>query len=441
MFFRKFVRFPGLLMRVGMIAIIMGMALGSIPASAASTPPIRAIHDSQLKLMFTTTGGADVLPTTRTVNHWWGSTFNPDDGLTYGYNMVGVDPNTCSGSACNQTIQVDITPIIVNLGGMTFDATHIIPATLASPEFATNDYGTTPAATDTSYARAPGGILSQGDAGIHLQLLDATMRAQFNQTGSSSDYHLRLHPNVLPAVTFDVPQNQGTLLKSDRGLIFAGVKINWWGSHINNLEQKADATHLALYLSDDVVLYYGQDPSNCCVGGYHGLRGSGYGYGSSRSNGNAVVQTFAWASYFSPALYARPKGGYYWNAQDILAVSHEVAEWADDPFVSNLVEPWQTPTAPEFGCLGILEDSDPIDPLGFAIGTNTFLQGPNPDGSQTADGYYHPEDVVFLPWFMRTAPNTISEPTQSPSTYIGRYSFMGDLNPFPSFHQPATGCG
>ena len=79
-----------------------------------------------------------------------------------------------------------------------------------------------------------------------------------------------------------------------------------------------------------------------CVGGYHGLRGAGYGYGSSKSNGNAVVQTFAWASYFSPALYARPDGGYYWNAQDILAVSHEVAEWADDPFILGATLSWTT---------------------------------------------------------------------------------------------------
>jgi hypothetical protein len=40
---------------------------------------------------------------------------------------------------------------------------------------------------------------------------------------------------------------------------------------------------------------------------------------------------------------------------------------------------------------------------------------------------------------MRLAPNTVSEPTQSVSTNIGRYTLMGDLNPFP-LRQPATGC-
>jgi hypothetical protein len=38
------------------------------------------------------------------------------------------------------------------------------------------------------------------------------------------------------------------------------------------------------------------------------------------------------------------------------------------------------------------------------------------------------------------SPNTIAEPTQSPSTNIGRYSLMGDLNRFAGFRQPATGC-
>ena len=36
------------------------------------------------------------------------------------------------------------------------------------------------------------------------------------------------------------------------------------------------------------------------------------------------------------------------------------------------------------------------------MGTNTFEQGPNPNGTQSADGYYHPEDEVFSPWFLRT---------------------------------------
>src|SRR5262245_56140244 len=185
-------------------------------------------------------GGAKVLPTTRTVAHWWGSTVNGDDGLTYGYNMVGADPNSCTGSACSTTIEADITPIIVNVGGLTFSGQDVLGATLASPEFALNDYGSTPfASAAPALTQGPGGALSQGDAGQSLQLQDATMRAQFNKTGGSP-YHVVLHPNVLPAVTIDVPSNQGTLLVSGRGVVFADINISWWAAKINKLERSEE---------------------------------------------------------------------------------------------------------------------------------------------------------------------------------------------------------
>jgi hypothetical protein len=324
---------------------------------------------------------------------------------------------------------------------MTFDGNDVLGATLASPQFAVNDYGSTPFATAgaPNLPRGPGGVLSQGDAGNALQLEDATMRAQFNKTGSSS-YHVILHPNVKPAVTINVPSNQGTLLQSGRGVIFADINISWWSAQIKNLETQADPTHLPIYLTDDVLLHIGPDIFNCCVIGYHGTKATGVGNGGANGNGNQPVQTFAWATYLSPGVYARPNGGTDWAVQDIHPLSHEISEWADDPFVNNFVEPWLTPTAPQYGCTGILETGDPVVGIGFAQGTNAFRQGPNPDGSQSADGYYHPEDEAFLPWFMRTAPNTISEATQSPSANIGRYTLMGDLNPFPGFRQPATGC-
>jgi hypothetical protein len=430
---------------VTLAATIAALAALTASASGAQSINPQVLDDSQLKAMTTTIGGADVLPSTRTVPHWFGSTLNPN-GTTYGYNMVGADPNNCSGSACDTTIEADITPINVNIDGLTFNGTDVLAATLASPQFATNDYGSTTAATAAgafpntpALIRGAGGALSQGDAGQLLQLEDATMRAQFNKTGNSN-YHVRLHPNVLPPVTINVPQNQGVLLQSGRGVIFADVNISWWAAQIKNLETRADPTHLPIYLTNAVLLHIGKDVTNCCVIGFHGTRATGLGVGNANSNGNAPVQTFAWASWVTPGIYARPAGGTDWALQDIHALSHEVAEWADDPFVNNTVEPWLTPTAPQYGCTDVLETGDPVVAIGFAMGTNTFQQGPNPNGTQSADGFYHPEDEVFLPWFMRTAPNTVSEPTQTPSTNVGRYTLMGSLNPFPGFRAPATGC-
>ena len=426
---------------IAALALLVSMIIIG-PVSAAK-PGVQTISDSQLKAQSATLGGAKVLSTSRTVAHWWGSSLDPNNGVTYGYNMVGANPNTCSGSACSVTVETDITPIIVHVAGLTFSGNDVLAATLASPQFATNDYGSTPAATAnaTNEPRGAGGALSQDDAGVALQLQDATMRAQFNKTGSST-YHLRLHANVLPAVTINVPSNQGTLLQSGRGVIFADVNISWWGAQIKNLTTKANPTHLPLYLTSDVLLHIGPNVLNCCVIGFHGATA-----GNTGSQGNAPVQTFAWASYMSPGIYARPNGGTNWALQDIHALSHEIAEWGDDPFVNNWVEPWLTPTAPQYGCTNILETGDPVVGIGFAMGTNTYLQNPNPWTSPTDhtasvsyDGYWHPEDEALLPWFMRTAPNNISEPTQAASTNIGRYTFMGDLNPAPGFRAPATGC-
>jgi hypothetical protein len=425
-----------LLVGAGFILGVGVLARAASTNGAAIEPQV--IDDSLLSATTVTVGGATVLPTTRTVAHWWGSTTDPTNGVTYGYNMVGANPNNC-GSDCSVTVQVDVTPVIVNIGGRTFSGNDVLQATLASPQFATNNFGSTTAATNGGFARGAGGILSQGDAGLPLQLEDATMRAQFNQTGPSQ-YHLILNPNVLPAVTINVPQNQGTLLQSGRGVVFADVDIGWWSSQIQNLITKADPTHLAVYLTNNVLLYTGKSVLNCCVIGYHGSRAAGNGGGSTNSNGNAVVNTFAWASWVQPGIYARPNGGIDWALQDIHALSHEIAEWADDPFVNNTVQPWVTPTAPQYGCTGYLETGDPVVGIGFAMGTNTFQQGPNPNGSQSADGYYHPEDETLLPWFLRTAPNVVSEPTQGPSANVGRYTLMGDLNPFPGFRAPATGC-
>lgn len=432
-------RYRKLGLLVGLAVIAVAVVSTASAASSGKTSAVPVIADSQLNPTDTTFGGSQLLPTERTIPHWFGQTLDPHNGVTYGYSMVGADPNSCSGTSCNVSIPVDITPInvVITASGQTwtFNGTDVVDATRASPVFALNDYGSTTAsttsdATATSGGVGPGGALSQGDAGNLLQLEDATMRAQFNKTGSSP-YHVRLGPvTVNPAVTFYVPQNQGTVLASKRGVVFGDVDIGWWSSHIQNLETNADPTHLPIYLTNSVMLYEGNNPSNCCVIGYHGTQASGNRLGNGKSNGNTKMQTFAWASYVEPGIFNPHLD---WALQDIHALSHEISEWADDPFVDNSVEPWVTPTAPQYGCTGILETGDPVVGIGFSMGTNTYQQD-NP----WADGTYHPEDEVFLPWFMRTAPNTISEPTQSSTD--GRYTLMGDLNPYPGFRTVATGC-
>jgi hypothetical protein len=390
-------------------------------------------------VLTTTVGGAEVLNTTLTVQHWFGSTLDPHNGVTYGYNIVGADPDNCSGTDCDVTVTVDIIPLNVIVDGQSLNGMDVVAATLASPIFALNDYGSTPFVTvpgafpnDPSFIQGPGGVLSQNDAGNPLQLQDAIQRAEFNKTGSSS-YHLRLNPVVLDPITIVVPSGKSFVGLSPNGVFGEIIDGQWWMEQINTLTGNLgyiDPTHLTLYLTKDVLLSSAHG-SVCCFTGFHGAAKSRNG------NGNQPVRTFAWASYLLPGGADRPNGGAGWAHQDVNTVTHEISEWANDPFINNYVEPTLSVLG---GCNNILETGDPVDGMGFAMGMNVYFQGPNPDGTQSADGYYHPQDETLFPWFLRLAPNNISEPTQSPSTNIGRYTFMGDLNQLSDVQQPATDC-
>jgi len=404
-------------------------------ASAGTGPAPTAVPDSAIHASTITVGGAKVLPTTRTVAHWFGTALNPHDGVTYGFNMVGADPSLEQST----TITADIVPVNVVVGGRTFSGNDVVQPTLASPLFASNDYSSTPFVTNsldgkTNNSFTTGGALSSGNT--NNQLEDATMRSQFNKQGTG--YHVLLHPVVHDPITIVVPSGKGTLLQTARGVVAGDVNVTWWASQIQNLDNTLpfnDPTHLPVYLTNNVMLFSGSNPANCCVIGFHGASEVvGHGTGSVHGNGNQLVQSFAWASYVTPGFFNPVTA---WALQDIHPLSHEISEWADDPFVNNTVEPWLTPTAPQYGCTNVLETGDPVVAIGFAKGANTFEQGPTPNGTQVADGFYHPEDEVFMPWFMRLSPS----PSQAVQVGTGgRYTLMGSLNPYDGFKMPATGC-
>jgi hypothetical protein len=425
-----------------LVAVAGALVAASVSASGSPAP----VADDSAQPRTIAIGGASVLNTTRTIQHWHGQTLDPHNGVTYGYNMVGVDP-AGNGRAI---IPVDIIPLNFNVGGQSFLGTDVVDPILASPQFQTADYSTTSAASSAPTATVPGGAkgaggnLSAGNSGVQLE--DATMRAQFNKVDTS--YHLILGtPVVHPAITITVPGNHGVISTRNpaRGVYYADVDVTWFAAELQNLNNSLgyiDPTHLPLYVTNEVMLFTEPNPVNgCCIIGFHGAGiVPGRSTGPVHGNGNQPVLTYAWTSYITPGTF-NPSTG--WAVQDIHALSHEISEWADDPFVNNTVEPWLTPTAPQYGCTGVLETGDPVVGIGFSKGTNTFEQGLTPGPQQklqVADGTYHPEDEALLPWFMRSSPNTISQLTQSPSANLGRYTFMGDLNPFLGFRAPATGC-
>ena len=385
--------------------------------------------------MYTTMGGATPLPTDRTVPHWYGTFTDPTNGVTYGYNMVGTgDPRATHTTT---TVPTEIIPLNFTFStGKSFNGSDTVTATLGSPVFQRNSYSTAKVTRNGK----PQALSGAGTT----QLEDATMRSQFNQLGRSA-YHLLLdQPSIAPTQTIAVPANHGVVASFGPGFnTFGDVDSNWFSSQMNNLINTLhiDPGTVPIFLTNNVYLYDNNDPNQCCVLGFHGASHPiGIGGGETNGQGNNVVQTFIYAAYAQPGTWATsstpasPDGadGYY--IQDIHPLSHEVSEWADDPFVNNTVNPWLTPTAPQYGCTNVLETGDPVVGIGLLVGSNPYFQ----TAGANADGYWHPEDEAFLPWFARQSPNTTSEQVQNGKT--GRYTFFGDLNPYPGFQVPATGC-
>lgn len=175
------------LVGAGVVTAILTLALSSTGSNPPPGPPV--LSDEQMQALTTIVGGAQVLQTTRTVIHWFGSTLDPHNGVTYGYNMVGADPNNCLSAGCDVTVTVDIIPLNVVVGGESFNGADVVAATLASPVFALNDYGFTPFATAPGAfpnfprrIQGPGGVLSQNDAGYQLQVLDGRF-CRWNRRG------------------------------------------------------------------------------------------------------------------------------------------------------------------------------------------------------------------------------------------------------------------
>ena len=95
------------------LRVVAVVALGAAALSAFLALPLTAIgdpppgppviSDDQMQTRSMTIGGAQVLQSMRTVPHWFGATLDPNSGVTYGYNMVGADPNNCSGSGATRS--------------------------------------------------------------------------------------------------------------------------------------------------------------------------------------------------------------------------------------------------------------------------------------------------------------------------------------------------
>jgi hypothetical protein len=430
----------------------------AVPASAESGKP-----KPDVSARFATEGGVSRqnLEGATTIPNWSFQFTDPTNAVTYPITMVGSDPRAGNVSTSVHTV---IVPLKMNFvaGGQDTSALNDLgwAGFRATPLNHTFDGSTRTQDVLNSPIFGESFKTPQKMGGDTAQVGDAFLRAQWDKIGTG--YHVKLtNDAVLPAVTIDVPANQGLAYQRPVGAwretngygptdtITGVANLTWFSSQLQNLigGLHIDPTTVPIFLTGNVLLYQGnKDYTNCCVLGYHGAGiVPGQSTGPGNGQGNNSVQTYIYAAWTTPGTYSGFLTDYTGTRSaplptrglaDIHALSHEVSEWLDDPFVDNLVQPWLTPTAPQYGCTSFLETGDPVVGLWFPYSGN------NADATigTTYYGQYHPEDEVHAQWFGRGG----IEPLFG-SAYKGYLTFMGQLTTslggaYAGFGSYAQGC-
>jgi hypothetical protein len=153
---------------------------------------------------------------------------------------------------------------------------------------------------------------------------------------------------------------------------------------------------ISTFLFPNAFLYFNGNPNDCCVIGFHTYDlepgGANNGFREKR-------YVLNYASWISPGVFSDPTFG------DVSALSHEMSETFNDPFVNNATPWWLSPNG---NCQNDLETGDVIEGLPDA-------QYPIVLNGTT----YHPQNEALLQWFAGVTPsNAISKAYSYPDTNV-----------------------
>jgi hypothetical protein len=252
------------------------------------------------------------------------------------------------------------------------------------------------------------------------QYEDADMRAEFfslfhdhgndnhGHDGEGHDrgdsFHVLLdHPQTLIPVQIEVPFGSSVVFQAPDGSIGALIDINFINSQLNTLVQTEpiNVQSIPIFLTRNAVYgdFFQQQPVDCCIGGFHGA------FEVSQTNNKIFVQTFDFTVsldadiadfiFGDPTIFA-----------DIFALSHELGETLNDPFINNVTPNYQLPGFSPGACQNVLEVGDVVEAL------------TNPSEPITLNGFtYHPQTLGLLQWFEGINPS---------DAFNGDYSFPGN---------------
>ena len=254
------------------------------------------------------------------------------------------------------------------------------------------------------------------------QFVDAIQKAAFYNT-MQPDWHTLLQPSVKKERNLSIPRGHYFFALNSDGTCCAFVLLdinvfsgrlfpsspNDTNSPVGAAEHSGDITtkDISTFLLPNTFLYFDGNPNQCCVLGFHTYD---FEPGDTRNGFREKRYVFNYSSWISPGLFVP-------GFEDVTALSHEITESINDPFVGSDgvhgITPWWL--SPNGNCQNDLEVGDVIE--GLPDATTTVKIGGN---------IYHPQNEALLPWLE----------FQSPSTAIaGAYSYP-NMNVLTSLSPP-----
>ena len=310
------------------------------------------------------------------------------DGRIYAGSMVGANP-TLRGSDASVSVVGQVVPIILKLhtigtsinpktgaiktvpGDTTFDPTVADAACLAAPNNIPLDLlrqSPVLSSANFNFGGTPVGT---------TQYTDAFQRSNFWSLIDRANYHVRIAPvKVLSPLVIDVPAKSGLALS---GSLFGAcsslgiVDINLIDAAVVQATLTTPGISpktFPMFMLYNSGMSFG-DPANlgnCCAGGYHGIN----------PTGPVTFQTYSPFAFLTNGIFA--------NASDTVVLSHEAAEWMNDPYDVNPTPAWGH-IGQVAGCQNNLEVGDPLSGTNVSpiVGKNGFT--------------YHLQELAFYSWF------------------------------------------
>lgn len=305
-------------------------------------------------------------------------------GVTYPYTMMGNNPN---------------------LGEKTDIPAHIVAVSLQLENSDLKTYTTIPVASFEQPAlNSPNFGFTSYSSGNSIQFADAVQRAEFYNM-MKQNWHTNLDASLVDQITIQVPRFVTVKLngtptqvrtyytgKASDGNTFVLMWNKFFNQQIfdivnneinaNNFD--TNAVNITLFPNTYLFALSPQGGiGDCCTLGYH----------TYFTDGGSPVESrwiFAYASWISPGLF---NGG----AADVTAMSHELSESFNDPFLNNATPEWTFPGQPG-ACQGNLETGDPVE----VLNTSTVAQPIKTEGQTFT---YHPQTEALLQWFEQGNPS------------------------------------